>query len=163
MKAAAGFFMRMALSAAACAASAGAGTALEVSRLFDTCFTRTYDEAGSQAGGRVSAMSVAFHSVDDQLLASVVYTLRYGTRFGFSGGCLVKVDGGFLCDACTNDCATSSEHFEILWSGGDRVRLVNDLTGVLGTNPQGGRDYLMARGSEEEFELRRSSAHACEW
>jgi hypothetical protein len=162
---AAGFFIRAALGGAALVAGTGGGSALEPSQLYDTCFSRSYapGDLAAHPGRRVSAMSVAFHAFDQQLLASVIYTLRYGTRFGFSGECLVKVDGGYLCDACANDCATSSEHFTILWSGGDRVTLVNDLTGMLAKNREGGSDYLMAGGGDAEFQLRRGSSKACEW
>ena len=65
-------------------------------------------------------MSVQFQAFEDDLLASVIYTLRYGTKFGFSGACYVKIDGGFLCEACVNDnCESSGEKFKIRWSGGD--------------------------------------------
>lgn len=158
---AAGFLMRAALAGAALGTAIEGGAALESSALYNSCFTS--GDSGGEPGGRVSAMSVAFQGLDDQLLASVVYRLRYGTRFGFSGDCMVMVDGGFLCNACSNDCATSSEHFQILWSGGDRLRLMNDLTGVLGVNPEGGRDYLVARGPDVAFDLRRGAPADCEW
>ena len=129
--------------------------------LYDQCFTRTYDAAhlAAHPGQRVAAMSVQFQQFEDDLLASVIYTLRYGTKFGFSGACYVKVEGGFLCDACVNDsCESRGEKFKILWSGGDTVRLVNDSTGMLAENAQGGRDYLAAGGEHGEFVLRRAGA-----
>ena len=83
-------------------------------------------------------MSVQFQEFEDDLLASVVYTLRYGTKFGFSGACYTKVEGGVRCDACVNDsCESSGEKFKILWSGADSVRLVNDADGDAGEERRG--------------------------
>ena len=154
------------LAAAALAASLTPAASQDASALYDACFARTYDDAhlAAHPGQRVSAISVQFQSFEDDLLASVIYTLRYGTRFGFSGACYVKIEGGFLCDACVNDsCESSGEHFIVLWPGGDTVRLVNDLTGMLAENPEGGRDYLAAGGEHGEFVLRRASAEDCAW
>ena len=94
----------------------------------------------------------------------VVYTLRFGTKFGFSGACYVKIEGGYSCDACVNDsCESRGEKFQILWAGGDTVRLVNDSTGMLAENQQGGRDYLAAGGEHGEFVLRRAAPADCRW
>lgn len=158
--------VRAALAGGAVAACVGQAASQEASALYETCFTRTYDAAhlASHPGQRVTAISVNFQKFEDDLLASVIYTLRYGTRFGFSGACYVKIEGGFLCEACANDsCETSGEKFIILWSGGDTVKLVNDLTGMLAENAEGGRDYLAAGGEHGEFVLRRRSTDDCVW
>lgn len=140
--------------------------AADVANLYDTCFTRTYDAAHLRAhpGQRVTAMSVQFQTFEYDLLASVVYTLRYGTTFGFSGACYTKIEGGFQCDACVNDsCEASGEKFKILWSGGDSLKLVNDQTGMLAENAEGGRDYLQAGGEHAEFLLHRGTLENCAW
>src|SRR4249920_1453408 len=51
--------------------------------LYDQCFTRTYDAAhlAAHPGQRVTAMSIQFQQFEDDLLASVIYTLRFGTKF----------------------------------------------------------------------------------
>lgn len=157
---------RTLLATAAIVFGAGHAASQEPSELYETCFTRTYDAAhlALHPGQRVTAIAVHFQEFEDDLLASVIYTLRFGTRFGFSGACYVKIAGGFLCEACANDsCETSGEQFKILWSGGDRVKVVNDLTGMLAKNPEGGRDYLAAGGEHREFNLRRGSADDCAW
>jgi hypothetical protein len=106
------------------------------------------------------------------LPAGLVVSMRVGPAaaeapadlFGFSGACSVKIEDGFACDACVNDsCGPSGEKFKILWSGGDTVKLVNDETGMLAENTQGGRDYLAAGGEHAEFALRRGSAKDCAW
>src|SRR5438105_3320848 len=92
-----------------------AEAAEDASTLYDQCFTRTYDAAhlAAHPGQRVVAMSVQFQQFEDDLLASVVYTLRFGTKFGFSGACYVKIEGGFSCDACVNDsCESRGEKFK---------------------------------------------------
>src|SRR5262249_8147635 len=132
--------------------------------LYDTCFAKHYSapELAAHPGQRVSAISVLFQSFQGDLLASVVYTVRYGTKFGFGGACSVKIEGGFQCDACVNEtCGSNDERFKVLWSGGDTIRLVNDETGMLAKNAQGGRDYLSARGDAREFVLRRGALSAC--
>jgi hypothetical protein len=154
------------LAGVALAASAIGAAAEDPKTLYDQCFTRTYDAAhlAAHPGQRVVAMSVQFQQFEDDLLASVVYTLRYGTKFGFSGACYVKVEGGFSCDACVNDsCESRGEKFKILWAGGDTVRLVNDSTGMLAENQQGGRDYLAAGGEHGEFVLHRAAPADCRW
>jgi hypothetical protein len=154
------------LAAAALAVSVAQAALQDASALYGTCFARTYDDAhlAVHPGQRVTSISVNFQSFEDDLLASVIYRLRYGTKFGFSGACYTEIEGGFLCDACINDsCETSREHFVVLWSGGDTVKLVNDLTGMLAENAEGGRDYLAAGGEHGEFLLRRGSAEDCAW
>ena len=136
----------------------------DASALYDKCFARTYDVAqlAAHPGQRVSAISVLFQSFEGDLLASVVYKVRFGTKFGFGGACSAKIDGGFQCDACVNNgCGSNDEKFKILWSGGDTIKLVNDETGMLAKNAQGGRDYLKAGGEPREFVLRRASLQAC--
>ena len=113
------------LAAVALTASTIGAAAEDAKTLYDQCFTRTYDAAhlAAHPGQRVTAMSIQFQQFEDDLLASVVYTLRFGTKFGFSGACYVKIDGGYSCDACVNDsCESSGERFKILWSGADSVR-----------------------------------------
>ena len=147
-------------------ASAGYPAEPDASALYGKCFSRTYDAAhlAQHPGQRVTAMSVQFQEFEDDLLVSVVYTLRYGTKFGFSGACYTKVEGGVRCDACVNDsCESSGERFKILWSGADSVRLVNDETGMLAKNAEGGRDYLAADGEHGEFLLRPGTAEDCAW
>jgi hypothetical protein len=154
------------IAGAAVAACAAEAVAQDASELFDTCFARTYDAAhlASHPAQRIVSMAVHFQVFEDDLLASVIYTLRYGTTFGFSGACYVKIEGGFLCEACANDsCETSGSKFKILWSGDDTVRLVNDMTGMLAKNASGGRDYLAAGGEHGEFVLRRGGGEECAW
>jgi hypothetical protein len=159
-------FAGLGLAGGVLAASLGPAAPQDASALYDTCFTRTYDFAhlAGHPGQRVAEMSVYFQEFEDDLLASVIYTLRFGTRFGFSGACYVKIENGFACEACVNDsCESSGELFQVLWSGGDTVRLVNNLTGMLAANAAGGRDYLAAGGEHGEFLLRRGAAEDCAW
>jgi len=158
--------IRAILAGSVLAASGGEAASPDVSALYHTCFARTYSAThlAAHPGQRVSAIAVNFQVFGDDLLASVIYTLKYGTRFGFSGACYVKIDGGFQCEGCvTDNCETGGEKFKILWSGGDTVRLVNDSTGMLAKNVEGGRDYLAADGEHREFLLRRGSTDDCEW
>lgn len=157
---------RLLIVAAAATGLVSTSAAQDADQLYDACFARTYDEAhlATHPGQRVTAISINFQTFEDDLLASVIYTLRFGTKFGFSGACYQKIEGGFLCEACANDsCEATGEKFKILWSGGDTVRLVNDLTGMLAKNAQGGRDYLAAGGEHGEFLLRRASTDDCAW
>ncbi len=136
----------------------------DAAALYDKCFTRSYDVRylAAHPGQRVASISANFQRFDGDLLTSVIYRLRFGTTFGFSGACYVKIEGGYLCEACVNDnCKTSGGQFEIRWSGGDTLKLVNDLTGMLAKNASGGRDYLAAGGEDGEFVLRRASPEAC--
>lgn len=134
--------------------------------LFGSCFARSYDARylAAHPGQRVAAISANFQGFEDNLLTSVIYKLRYGTTFGFSGPCYVKIEGGFLCEACVNDnCETSGGQFEVRWSGGDSVKLVNNTTGMLSKNAEGGRDYLPAGGENGEFVPRRAAPEDCTW
>ncbi len=158
--------VRAFLTGGALVAGAGQAASQEASALYDTCFARTYAAAhlAAHPGQRVTEIAVNFQVFEDDLLASVIYSLRYGTRFGFSGACYVKIEGGYLCEACANDyCEASGERFKVLWSGGDMVKLVNDQTGMLAKNGEGGRDYLAAGGEHGEFVLRRGSSEDCAW
>jgi hypothetical protein len=133
-------------------------SAQDAESLYESCFV------AANPGERVTAISVYFQNFADTLLAGVSYTLRYGDKFGFSGDCHQEIEGGFLCEACTNDgCDTNGESFTILWSGGDSIELVNDSTGVVGENPAGGRDYLRAGGESSRFTLSRGSLSDCAW
>jgi hypothetical protein len=115
-------------------------------------------------GQRVTDIAVHFQGFEDSLLANVGYTLRFGIRFRFSGDCYDRIDDGFLCRACTNDiCEGSGETFKILPSGNDTIKLVNDTTGVMGENADGGRDYLIAGGEHGVFVLQRAGPEACAW
>jgi hypothetical protein len=154
------------LAAVALAGSVASAAPEDLSVLYDKCFTRAYDAAhlAGHPGQRVTKMSVQFQEFEGDLLASVIYTLRYGTKFGFSGACYVKIEGGYSCDACVNDtCESNGEKFKILWSGGETIRLVNEETGMLAKNAEGGRDYLSAGGEHGEFILRRGRAEDCSW
>jgi hypothetical protein len=154
------------LAGLAFAASPLDAAAQDASALYGQCFTRNYDAAhlAAHPGQRVTAISAQFQEFEGDLLASIIYTLRFGTKFGFSGACYVKIDGGYSCDACVGDsCQSRGEKVKILWSGGDTVRLVNDSTGMLAENQQGGRDYLAAGGEHGEFLLRRSAPEDCRW
>jgi hypothetical protein len=138
--------------------------AIDPAGLFDTCFARNYSasQLSAHPGQRVRTMSVLFQSFEGDLLASVVYRVRFGTRFGFGGACSKAISGGFECDACVNNgCDQDGERFKILWSGGDTIRLVNDETGLLAKNAAGGRDYLMSGGEPREFVLSRAALTAC--
>jgi hypothetical protein len=145
----------------ACAAPAGAA---EPGQLYDTCFVRVYDakHLALHPGQRVAAIRVLFQGFADDLLASVSYSLRHGGDFGFSGDCHERIEGGFFCRACSNDsCDAGAESFRILWEGGEEVTLANDMTGVVGENAAGGRDYLQARGEHAAFVLRRGAIERC--
>jgi hypothetical protein len=158
--------VRAVLAAGALAASVGPAISDDASTLYDKCFSRTYNAAhlAKHPGQRVIAISAQFQEFEGDLLASVIYKLRYGTKFGFSGACYVKIEGGYACDACVNDsCESNGEKFKILWSGGNTVRLVNDQTGMLAENAEGGRDYLAAGGELAEFVLRRGTDKNCAW
>jgi hypothetical protein len=120
--------------------------------LYDTCFA----EVGAAAGRRAKAVYLQFQSLDGGLLAGVVYQLRYGPTFGFSGDCSASVDGGFVCNACTGGtCGDRADSFAILWSGGGSLRLVSRGGGVLAENFEGGRDrfasgtYVLTRVAPE--------------
>jgi hypothetical protein len=132
--------------------------------LYDTCFARVYDakHLAAHQGQRVTAVRIHFQGFADDLLASVTYSLRHGGDFGFSADCHERFDGGFYCRACANDaCGTAGESFRLLWSGGDKITLANDQTGVVGENPEGGRDYLQARGEHAAFVLARAAPERC--
>jgi hypothetical protein len=157
---------RTILGAALVSAFAAGASAQEFSDLLDTCFTRTYDAVHmfEHPGQRVTDIAVHFQGFEDSLLASVSYTLRFGIRFGFSGDCHDKIEGGFLCHACANDiCDGSGETFKILPGSDDTIRLINDTTGVVGENSDGGRDYLKAGGEHGVFVLRKASPENCTW
>jgi hypothetical protein len=158
--------MRVAGAAVLACLVAVPAAAQNAESLYETCFVRAYDGAHMAAhpGQRVTAISVYFQNFADTLLAGISYTLRYGDKFGFSGDCHEKIEGGFQCHACTNDsCDTDGESFKILWTGGDSIELVNDSTGVVGENPEGGRDYLRAGGASSRFTLDRGSLSDCAW
>lgn len=143
----------------------GTASAADAPSLADTCFTAKYDadDLASHPGQRVARISAGFQELDKDLLVSVIYRLRYGTTYGFSGACYTKTKEGYLCEACVNEnCETSGGQFEVRWSGGNTVRIVNDLTGLLAKNAAGGRDYLTAGGADSDFVLRRAaSSDAC--
>jgi hypothetical protein len=145
----------------------GPTVAQDSAALAHTCFTRTYDAAhlAAHPGQRIAAIAVAFQGFEDSLLASVVYTLRYGPKFGFSGDCYRPAEGGYLCQACgtTDSCQGNGESFKILWSGNDEVQLVNDTTGLFAENADGGRDRLAAGGEHRLFVLKRAPAEECAW
>lgn len=122
--------------------------------LYGACFA----EAGGPIGNarRTAAVYLQFQGLDGGLLAGVVYKLRYGPTFGFSGDCSASVDGGFVCRACTGEvCGDRADSFAILWSGGGSVRLVSRGGGVLAENFDGGRDrfasgtYVLTRVAPE--------------
>jgi hypothetical protein len=145
-------------------ALAGAAKAADHAGLADTCFATRYNAEYLTAhpGQRVASISANFQEFDNNLLTSVIYKLRFGTTFGFSGACYTKVPGGFLCEACVNEnCGTSGGQFVVRWAGGDTLTIANDLTGLLAKNAAGGRDYLSAGGADGEFVLRRASAERC--
>jgi hypothetical protein len=158
--------LRAILAGGVLAASAGSGAAQNGSDLYDTCFARDYGPVhlAAHPGQRVSSISVQFLSFEDDLLATVIYTLKFGTRFGFSGACYVRIEGGWQCQGCANDsCEANGEEFKIYWPGGDTVTLVNDTTGMLAGNAEGGRDYLASDGEHRAFLMRRAAAQDCAW
>lgn len=134
----------------------------EVSALFQTCFARVYDRRISDR--RVTRIAVYFQGFKESLLSGVVYRLRYGTKFGFSGECSERTAGGFLCQACDIDnCDNATESFKILWSGGEEVQLVGQGVGILGENEQGGRDRIATFGQRRAFLLTRAEREDCRW
>lgn len=142
------------------------GRAAETSALYGQCFAQSFSEPhlATHPGQRVAAIAVHFQGFEDNLLASISYSLRYGTRFGLSADCYVKIEGGFLCSACTTgSCGAGNESFKLFWSGGDHMFVVNDTTGMLGGNPDGGRDYLRASGGDSQFLLFRTAEGMCRW
>jgi hypothetical protein len=147
--------------------SAASAAAQDRAQLFGSCFVRLYDRAhmASHPGQRVAAISVQFQSFEDSLLAGLSYKLRYGPKFGVSGDCYRDIEGGFLCDACgsTDSCQGNGETFKILWAGGDTIRLVNDATGIVAENADGGRDRLEPGGEHGEFLLQRGTPDECAW
>ena len=154
-----------ALSAAIIAAIPQA-QAQDQSTLVGTCFSRAYspEHLADNPGQRVSDISVQFQGFEGSLLASVIYTLRFGTRFGFGADCYEKIEGGFLCRACAGDsCQSSGETFKILFGDEGAIRLVNDSTGMVAENPDGGRDYLRSDGEHGEFILYRGLPESCAW
>jgi len=143
---------------------AGGASAADAPGLASACFSARYDAEylAAHPGQRVAAISANFQELEGDILTSVIYKLRFGPTYGFSGACYTKTSEGFLCEACVNDnCETSGGQFEVRWSGGDTVKIINDLTGLLAKNAAGGRDYLAARGADHEFLLRRVSSGAC--
>ena len=134
--------------------------------LYETCFVRTYDPTylENNPGQRVAAISVYFQNFADTLLAGVSYRLRYGPKYGFSGDCHDAIDGGFSCEACASDsCDVNGESFKIFWPGGDSIQLVNDSTGVVAENADGGRDYLRAGNENRVFVMQRGTLADCAW
>ena len=135
--------------------------------LVGACFVRVYDRAHmtSHPGQRVAAISVQFQSFDENLLAGLSYKLRYGPKFGVSGDCHQEIEGGYLCASCgsVGSCQGQGETFKILWSGGETIRLVNDTTGIVAENAEGGRDRIKADGEHREFVLNRAKPEDCAW
>jgi hypothetical protein len=124
--------------------------------LYGACFAEIGRAAESRR--RTKAVYLQFQGLDGGLLAGVVYQLRYGPTFGFSGDCSTPVDGGFVCSACTGQaCGDRADSFAVLWSGGDNVRLVSRGRGVLAENFNGGRDRF-ARGT---YVLKRVAPETC--
>jgi hypothetical protein len=155
------------LASALSIGTVGPTVAQHSAALIDTCFSRTYDAAhlARHPAQRVAAISVAFQTFEDSLLAGVMYKLRFGPTFSFSGDCYTAIEGGFLCQACgtTDSCQGSGESFKILWSGGDEVQLVNDTSGLFAENAEGGRDRLAPGGEHRLFALKRAPAEECAW
>jgi hypothetical protein len=145
------------LIAALCVAPALAAskTALPApDTLYGTCFAEVGSAAASSR--RAKAVYLQFQGLDGGLLAGVVYQLRYGPTFGFSGDCFASADGGFVCRACAGEvCGDSADSFAILWSGGGSLRLVSRGGGALAENFEGGRDrfasgtYVLTRVAPE--------------
>jgi hypothetical protein len=155
------------LVAAFLAAPASAETAGEASGLNGSCFAQNFDRRylAQHPRQRVAAIAVQFHGFDGSLLASVAYRLRYGTKFAFSSDCRAVAEGYFLCAGCTNgNCgAEGGEKFAIAWPGGDGLELDNDLSGLLGGNSAGGRDYLISLREQSAFLLERGEPADCAW
>jgi len=148
------------------ACSALGARAADISSLYGECFAQEYSRShlATHPGQRVAAMAVQFQGFENNLLASVFYSLRYGPGFGLSADCYVRIEGGFACTACTMDSfEVSAETFKLLWSGEDSVQIVNDTTGVLAENAAGGRDYLRAGGGDSLFMLPKAAAGTCGW
>ena len=81
---------------------ASAASAADAPSLADSCFTASYDRdyLAVHPGQRVAKISANFQEFDNSLLIGVIYKLRYGTTYGFSGACYTKTVEGFLCEAC---------------------------------------------------------------
>jgi hypothetical protein len=128
---------------------------------------RIYDPAHMQShpGQRAVQIQAAFQEYEENLWAGVYYTLASGKRYGLSGDCYEKIDGGFLCRVCANDsCDQTGESFKILWSGGATVDFVNDTTGLTGQDSAGEADRLEAGGENGVFRLDQlSDPSACDW
>ncbi len=87
--------------------------------LYGNCFAEI--DARPAAPGAPRRL-LQFQGFGGGLLAGVVYKLRYGSTFGFSGDCSTPTDGGFACSACTGEaCGDRADAFAILWSGGESV------------------------------------------
>ena len=158
--------MRRAVPALVAAFCVTPAAAQDKAALFGTCFVQRYDAAhlARHRGQRVSAIAVQFQGLEDSLLASVTYGLRYGTKFGFSGECRTAIEGGFSCQACgSGRCEGRGETFKILWSGGDSLQLVNHSTGFFAENAAGGRQRIGPGGEHGSFELRRVPSEDCRW
>ncbi len=143
------------------------GAAQDMAALAGACFARSYD-AGHLAAHprqRVAAISASFQTFEDSLLAGVIYKLRYGPKFSLSSDCSKETEGGWVCEACggNDSCEGNGEAFKILWSGGDEVHLVNDMTGLFEENPDGGLDRLAPSGEHRLFVLKRAAAEDCAW
>jgi hypothetical protein len=156
----------VALSLAALPHLISEAVAVETSDLYGTCFAAW--QAASPIPGspssRVAAIAVQFQGFENTLLASASYTLRYGTSFSFSAECNAESEGSFSCRSCVNDnCETNGEAFQVIWSGGDGLHILNDTTGMLAENAAGGRDYLLPTGQQETFLLYRTAAENCAW
>ena len=148
------------------ACSALGARAADISSLYGKCFAQSFAQPhlALHPGQRVAAMAVQFQGFEGNLLASVFYSLRYGPGFGLSADCYVRIEGGLACTACTMDsCEAGGESFKLYWSGEDIVQIVNDTTGMLAENPDGGRDYLRAGGGDSLFVLPKAAAGTCGW
>ncbi|HEX9906550.1 MAG TPA: hypothetical protein VGA77_16480 [Propylenella sp.] len=157
---------RVVFAVAGLAASVAAAEPPDPSVLFGACFSRTHSavDLAARPGQRVATISMQFQGFEGALLASVVYKLRYGTKFGFGADCHREIAGGFSCEACAGGaCDANAEVFEIHWSGGDALRIVNQKTGMLAENPEGGRDYLISRGEHRAYFLMRARPEDCAW
>ena len=152
--------MKHAFLAIAALLCADLATAAERSGLFGACFVRSSEAA--HPAQRVGVIAVQFQGFADSLLAGITYKLRYGTTFSFSADCSEEIAGGFLCRACgSGSCQDSGETFEVLWSGGDTLQLVNEATGFFARNAAGGRDRVQPGGEHAVFELTRRAPEDC--